>query len=177
MGSGNSYLVYLVLPGASSEVADSLREDLRMFADDRTTAVERPGDPEQLLHAVHSQACDILLLAIESFTETEWTTLDRRRSALAREGVTVVITTAASFEALMHVAPNLASWLGGGVFTHKDLDEAAPAQREQRLEALRAWSGKTDEEVRRAAMDGSLPRDPEYAEWLVLLGHGDLLDG
>jgi hypothetical protein len=27
-----------------------------------------------------------------------------------------------------------------------------------------------------AAAEQTLPRDPEFAEWLVLLGRGDLLD-
>jgi hypothetical protein len=34
----------------------------------------------------------------------------------------------------------------------------------------------TDDEVIAAARSGALPRDPEYAEWLVLVGQGDLLD-
>jgi hypothetical protein len=46
----------------------------------------------------------------------------------------------------------------------------------RRLAALRAWASKTDGEVVAAARDGTLPLDPEYAEWLVLLGHGELLD-
>ena len=45
----------------------------------------------------------------------------------------------------------------------------------ERLESLRQWSGMTDEEVITRAEQGTLPGDPPYAEWLVLLGRGDLL--
>ncbi len=98
------------------------------------------------------------------------------RSELAREGITVLLTTPESFGALMRVAPNLSSWLGGFVFTHEDPRAAVEEQRNRRLAALRAWAGKTDEEVLLAAEQGRLPRDPEYGTWLVLLGRGDLLD-
>lgn len=86
------------------------------------------------------------------------------------------MTTPASFAELMRVAPNLASWLGGLVFSHEDPDALARAQIGPRLDALHAWSGKSDAEVVEEAEQGRLPRDPEYAEWLVLLGRGDLLD-
>jgi hypothetical protein len=76
----------------------------------------------------------------------------------------------------MEAAPNLASWLGGLVFSRQDPGERLAALRQQRLASLRAWSSKTDEDVIRDAEAGTLPRDPEYAEWLVLLGRGDLLD-
>jgi hypothetical protein len=41
--------------------------------------------------------------------------------------------------------------------------------------ALRRWSGLEDLEVIRRAEAGTLSPDPEYAEWLTLLGRGDLL--
>lgn len=45
----------------------------------------------------------------------------------------------------------------------------------QRLDSLREWSGKTDAMVIAEATDHTMPRDPQYAEWLVLLGRSDLL--
>jgi hypothetical protein len=51
----------------------------------------------------------------------------------------------------------------------------SPSEIEQRLTALRAWAGRGDAEVIQLAETGQLPRDPEYAEWLTLLGRGELL--
>jgi len=91
--------------------------------------------------------------------------------------VTVFVTTRPSFDDLMRTAPNLASWLGGQVFTFPSHGETGvAAHRERRLAALRAWASRSDQEILVAARTGTLPPDPEYAEWLVLLGHGELLD-
>lgn len=54
-------------------------------------------------------------------------------------------------------------------------DAGVAAHRDRRLAALRAWASRSDQEVLDAARTGTLPPDPEYAEWLVLLGHGELL--
>lgn len=62
------------------------------------------------------------------------------------------------------------------MFAHASGDVDLGAVRAQRLEALRGWAARSDADVVRAAEQGTLPRDPEYAEWLVLLGRGDLLD-
>jgi hypothetical protein len=48
-----------------------------------------------------------------------------------------------------------------------------PESIEQRLVALRMALG--DAEVIRLAEQGTLPLDPQYAEWLALLRRGDLL--
>jgi hypothetical protein len=171
------YLVYLVEAGSSGRVMAELEADLRSFEEAvRIDAVpSSPGAPHVLAH-LPSMVGGVLLVGAEGYEESDWRLLDRRRSALTRPGATVFLTTAASFAILMRVAPNLASWFGGLVFTHVDVDAPDPVEREERLAALRAWSGKTDDDVLRAAADGTLPRDPEYASWLVLLGRGDLLD-
>jgi len=54
-------------------------------------------------------------------------------------------------------------------------DSLSDAERNERLKALRRWSKLTDEEVVRRAEAGSLPDDPEYTEWLVLLDRADLV--
>jgi hypothetical protein len=90
--------------------------------------------------------------------------------------VVVFVVTEVGFESLMRHAPNLASWLAGEVFAMvQEGDEDATELAAQRLAALRVWSGCSDEEIVAKATTGSLPPDPEYAEWLVLLGHADLL--
>jgi hypothetical protein len=138
--------------------------------------VEHSRGAARLLHDFPSVTAEVLLIEAEGYEEPDWRLLDRRRSALAREGVTVFFTTPSSFDSLMRVAPNLASWLGGLVFEEEDERARIEEHRARRLAALRGWSGKTDDEVVREAERGELPRDPEYAEWLVLIGRGDLLD-
>ena len=172
-----AYVVYLIPLDVMKLVEAELRAELAAYDEGlNVRTIDSSPSAARLLHDAPSIIGDVLLIGAEAFTETDWRLLDRRRSEFAREGVTVVLTSPGSFAVLMRVAPNLASWLGGSVFTYEDIDALAVEQREPRLASLRSWSGKTDEEVLRAAEEGRLPRDPEYAEWLVLLGRGDLLN-
>jgi hypothetical protein len=174
-----AYLAYLVEAAATGEVFEEIVSEIRAF--DASATIASVGDSPsaaRLLEELPKMDAEILLIAAPSYEAADWTLLDVRRSALERDGVMVFVTTPVSFASLMRVAPNLASWLGGFVFSRHVDDEAAQteAERSQRLDALRVWAGKSDREVIEAAERGELPRDPEYAEWLVLLGRGDILD-
>jgi hypothetical protein len=172
-----SYLTLLVLPGAAASVLGELEAEVRIFAEGVSVEISTSSHTGlKLLKEAVSIKSEVWLVNAEAFNEEDWRLLDRRRSELARDGITVLITTSDSFDALMRVAPNLASWLGGSVFSYEDLDTQAMQQREQRLAALRKWSGKTDDDILREVAEGRLPRDPEYAEWLILLGRGELLN-
>jgi hypothetical protein len=171
------YFLYLVRPEDVDDAISDIDAEIRALDDQITIGTLSPHNAARLLREWPSRRVDeVLLIGAELFTDKDWMLLDRRRSDLAREGPTVLLTTDSAFDALMQVAPNLASWLGALVFSREDPAERLAALREQRLASLRARSEMTDEEVVGAAQAGTLPRDPEYAEWLVLLGRGDLLD-
>ena len=172
-----TYAVYLAAPDDVDLALTEIEEELRGFDSGAQITRILPQDGQALVAALAAESAEILLVDARSFSADDWALLDRRRSAIAHRGVTVFVTTRSSFDDLMRIAPNLASWLGGQVFmfpSHGETD--AVANRERRLEALRAWASQSDEEVLEAARLGTLPTDPEYAEWLVLLGHGELLD-
>jgi hypothetical protein len=173
-----AYFAYLAPRAATARVLAELRDDLDAYAGDDepvTIAEISSSGAATLLDETQPPVADFLILDVSTYQEKDWRTLDRRRSEFARAGVTVLVMTPDSFNVIMRVAPNLASWLAGNVLCHDD-HALAPGQREHSLAALREWSGKTDEEVLGEAQRGALPRDPEYAEWLLLLGRGDLLD-
>lgn len=112
----------------------------------------------------------------DSFGPDDWQALDRERSVLKREGVSLLVLGEESLGLLMGYAPNLASWLGGSVWRLGQQDHELSAEdRETRLEALRRWAGLSDTEVISRAEQGRLSRDPPYSEWLVLLGRGELV--
>lgn len=176
LGGTAAYVAYLLPAGADGDEAlADLEAELRA-ATDAAPARLFPTGGEALVADLGATPAKIVMVDARNFAASDWALLDRRRSAIAHHGVVVFVTTAASFGSLMRSAPNLASWLGGEVFAPEN-DEAAQAEhRARRLAALRAWASKTDHEVIADARDGTLPPDPEYAEWLVLLGHGELLD-
>ena len=172
-----SYWVVLVQPAGAIRSIDEITAELHALDESiEVDAIESSGGATGLLHSLPTLANEVLLIGAQSYTEADWVVLDRRRSSLAREGATVFLTTPTSFDVLMRVAPNLASWFGGFVFARDDGRAGVEARRAERLDALRAWARRADDDVILAAVEGRLPRDPEYAEWLTLLGRGDLLD-
>ena len=170
-----TYAAYLAGGPELEAALVELEDELRAFTSDAAVGRISPRNSEQLVADLAATSIEIVLVDASTFSADEWAQIDRRRSAIAHRGVLVFVTTPTSFDDLMRNAPNLASWLGGEVFAYPDNTAAVAAHRERRLAALRAWASKTDEEIVEAARAGTLPRDPEYAEWLVLLGHGELL--
>jgi hypothetical protein len=170
------YAAYLVAAGAVPDVIAELGEELAAFDPELAVEALGPGSGELLLRALARPTREIVVVDAASYGDRDWGLLDRRRSSLARAGLLVFVTTPASFEALMQTAPNLASWLGAFVFEQAREAPNNAMVREQRLAALRAWAQRSDQDVIVAATHGRLPADPAYAEWLVLLGRGDLLD-
>lgn len=80
-------------------------------------------------------------------------------------------------EQLENTAPNLASWIAGSIWHLVGTRALSAAETEERLVALRQRTGLSDDEVVGRSEAGRLPPDPEFAEWLTLLGRGDLLVG
>jgi len=171
-----AYLVYVVPPDELADVAAELLAELN-GTEIPTISIESTS-AARLLHEL-SGFEGTLVLNAGGYRASDWSLLDRRRSDLQRVGPTVFLTTEESFDELMQVAPNLASWLGGNAFTRPPSELQATQisnDRDERRAALRVWSGMSDADVIRRAEAHTLPLDPEYAEWLVLLGRGDLLD-
>ncbi|HEX7837637.1 MAG TPA: hypothetical protein VF469_09255 [Kofleriaceae bacterium] len=172
---GATYAVYVVPPGQVPGVITDLGEELSSFDPAVATAALRPATGAQLIRDLAGTG-DAVLIDAASFGRLDWSLVDRRRSSLSRGGMLVLVTTPDGFGQLMQAAPNLASWLGALAFQYEDPSAWEADLRARRLAALRSWAGRSDEDVVRAASQGRLPADPEYAEWLVLLGHGDLID-
>ncbi|MBE4753210.1 hypothetical protein G4177_34175 [Corallococcus sp. ZKHCc1 1396] len=118
----------------------------------------------------------LVLSGFDAFTAEDWQFIDRERSLLQRQGVTILVLGDEAIGQLFDHTPNFASWLGGAAWR---LEQKAPTlsaeDRERRLDALRRWARWTDTEVITQAEQGQLPPDPPFSEWLVLLGRGDLL--
>jgi hypothetical protein len=170
-----TYAVYLVPADQVGRVLADLGDELSSFAPPVTAIALRPATGAQLMRDLAATATEAVLVDAAAFGRLDWSLVDRRRSSLSRAAVVVLVTTPDSFGQLMQAAPNLASWLGALAFQYEDPSAQESDLRGRRLAALRSWAQRSDEDVVRAAGQGRLPADPEYAEWLVLLGRSDLL--
>lgn len=141
----------------------------------RVCAAGRPvGQLRADLQAPDDDA--VLITGLDRFDPDHWRALDINRSGLARRGPIVLWLSAEGLTNLCSWAPNLKSFIGGSMFAAASHGGVMTAEeRQQRLEQLAAHYRMSGEEVIRLAESGALPTEPQFVEWLVLLGRGDLV--
>jgi hypothetical protein len=168
----------VVEPGSQVAIAaEELAHEMESLGDVTVERVPGARDSLDLIERVASARGPLVVAGLDTWEPSEWAHLDQLRSRLARDERTALVVSRPSFEAIMGHAPNFSSWLGASVWSYKPhASELTDDERERRLEALRAWSKLTDADVLARAESGELPPEPEYAEWLVLLRRGDLLE-
>jgi hypothetical protein len=177
--SPNPWFV-LIVEGHPEEVASELQDEISALTAltqraARRVAVSSSGE---LAQVVRDHALGVLIVTTSAaFGPTEWANVDINRSRYQRDGATVLVLETAAAEQLENTAPNLASWIGGSIWRLVGARPLDDAEMEQRLVVLRQRAGMSDADVIRLSESGRLPTDPEFAEWLTLLGRGDLLVG
>ena len=137
---------------------------------------------------VHLRTAQDLLEAVQNYTENalvfidrdglspeEWRRVDGNRSRLTRDHPALIVLDELCVPTMLEHAPNLWSWIGGSVWRGTPERGLSDEQREQRLTALRQHFGFDDEALTRRAEAGTLPSEPDIAEWLVLIGKGHLI--
>lgn len=117
-----------------------------------------------------------ILSGLERLTDKDWAALNFLRSRLLGDYALVFVLDRRSLVLLQEQAPDLENLITAATWQLDRQAYALSAQaRAQRLEALREWAELTDEQIIQKAESAELPGDPSYAEWLVLLGRGDLI--
>lgn len=167
----------LALVSDAPGLADDLRDELSVFSEQPVRCVAVGADAEETLTRLDAaDGALVVLTGLDTLGPTDWAELDQLRNRIAHAGTIVMCLRLADLQMLQDHAPNLSSWLGGRVW-RLDESSAALSEREveERLASLRRWAGRSDAEVVALAHQGQLPAEPEYAEWLVLLGQGGLI--
>jgi hypothetical protein len=167
----------VLLSPTPTESAEHIKEELS-FSEATFSVLPSPENAEVLIQFSEEHQAEILVVfGIDNFTEEDWRHLDLNRSRLERRGNAALLLTEKAAQEFLRSAPNLASWIGASIWNALlNAERLSPEEKETRLAALRGWSGHSDEWELQAVQEKTLPRDPEYAEWLVLLGRGDLLE-
>jgi hypothetical protein len=105
-----------------------------------------------------------------------WRALDINRSGLLRLGPVILWLSSVGLIGLCDHAPNIRSFVGGSIVylsVHGDVMTAS--ERQQRISDLESHFQISSAEVILRAESGTLPTEPHYVEWLVLLDRGDLV--
>lgn len=145
---------------------------------DAPVALVRVGSAQMLIeHVQANQQSALVIVGLDGFDADEWRRLDVNRSNLMRTLPAVLILDEARVSIMLEHAPNLWSWLGGAAWRAIPETGLDDEQRAQRLSALREHFGFDDAELVRRAEAGILEPEPDLAEWLVLIGRGDLIGG
>jgi hypothetical protein len=174
----SSWSIFLQPPADSEEALSRLIDELSAQLECPVRAISVAGQSiEYLRQALHSPDDDIVVVTgADAWNADAWSAADVNRSGLTRPGSLILYLSVASLERLCRYAPNIQSFIGGSIFQLAPggdlLDEAG---REQRLRDLSDHYHLQNAEVVRKAMEKSLPAEPEFVEWLVLLGRGDLI--
>lgn len=160
------------------DLAERVRAEMKNLDGGPVELIAGARDAAQFTHLIGDVSSDaaVVVSGLGEFDEAEWHHLDLFRSRLVRQQAVALLLSESSLGKLSRAAPNLGSWIGGSVWS---IDLASDAldeeERRSRLTTLREWSGLSDSEVVQKAQDGTLPGDPEYIEWLVLLRREDLI--
>ncbi len=164
---------FIVGVGGEDEVS-LLSEELAALTGSQVP-VRQVSDRETLVIAARETAAVLSVYHAKAMIES--LDLDGVRSSLRRPHAAVLAVPADQLSRVPTVAPHFMSWAGNRLFMVADDRFLDTAAREERLTALRGHYQVSDDEFLARVKQGSMGSEPEHAEWLVLLGRPDLLDG
>lgn len=176
MGTGNWLLLVTSLTSILP-VSQRIERELTVYDVGVMTPIHHPVTVDELIKKFRSiQSGGMIVSGLEHFHAEDWQRIDHLRSRLIRNEVVILVVIDTTAENIVNLAPNLASWIAGSSWNLEVYaEELSDEEKEMRLEALRSWSGLTDSEVIEKAQSKCLPSSPEFAEWLALLDHGELI--
>jgi hypothetical protein len=175
---GNVWVVLTLPFEHHAALAEDLDDVLEIFTESAVLRLSGIAGVEALVDQIKaSEAASFILSGFEQWTVSDWRHLDKLRSSLVvQRGVFLLLSEDAAALMQNHV-PHLVSFIGGRVYPFTYGAEFLTAdEREDRLMGLREWAGQTDTEIIALAENNQLSPEPEYGEWLVLLGRGDLIE-
>jgi hypothetical protein len=160
-------------------------EALQEFQHELSAYLEKParildasglsvGDLRRQLHEPSHDT--VVLVGLDAWNQGSWSSLDINRDGMERAGPLIFWVSSTAASVLCQFAPNIRSFIGGSIFLlGVDRGLMSEEERHRRLEELASHYQLDNEQVIRMAQARTLPREPEFIEWLVLLGRGDLV--
>lgn len=177
-GTGQWYALIVQDERTVAAVASDVTAEINLTLDEGQTAdsLDMGAALSDAVQQVVSSTQPVLVLSgFESLSDADWVSLNFLRSRLLGDHTLVFVMGISALLKLQQRAPDLDSLLSGSTWQlDTQADTLSTQDREERLQALRDGLGLTDAQVL-AQAEAELPSDPRLAEWLVLLGKGELL--
>jgi len=172
---GNSWLGLVVPDHRLADVVEQTAAGIASESELEVFRVDAPADAESLARA--GRRAGILVASlVDSWPPGAWARLDTLRSLLQREHRAVLVLSESAARHVFREAPHFARLFTGSVWDlAPEPDEMSAADRFDRLASLERWANLSTSDMISRAEARALPPDPEYAEWLVLVGRSDLL--
>jgi hypothetical protein len=171
----NSWLALVVPDDRRAEVVEQIVAGVASEAEIDVFRVDAPADAEALASA--GRRAGVLVASLgEAWPPAEWARLDVLRSRLQRQDRAVLVLSEPAAQRVFREAPHFARLFTGSVWDlAPESDVMSDADRRDRVASLERWAGLSTADMITRAETKALPSDPEYAEWLVLVGRSDLL--
>jgi hypothetical protein len=172
---GNSWLGLVVPDDRLASVVEQTAAGIASESEVDVFRVDAPRDAESLARAGRRAGIMVASLA-EAWPPGEWARLDVLRSRLSRDHRAVLVLSEAAARHVFREAPHFTRLFTGSVWDlAPDPDAMSDADRRERVASLEQWANLSTADMIARAEVKTLPPDPEYAEWLVLVGRSDLL--
>jgi hypothetical protein len=175
---GNVWFVLTLPFEHHAALVEDLGDVLEIFTESSVGSLSGSDGVVPLVASIAStEAASLILSDFESWTVQDWRQIDALRSNLVVQRNAFLLLSEPATSLMLNHAPNLASWIGGRVYPFTYGTEFLTIdEQEDRLTHLRQWADQTDDEIIALAERNQLSPEPEYGEWLVLLGRGDLIE-
>jgi len=174
----NIWMVLIVEFDDRQATIEDLQDTVDIFKCETITIYGKSGARALVKQINEASQKYFLLGELETWDDNEWKIFDALRSQLDHntKGGLIVLSEQSAY-LMVNNAPNFFSWVSSRIYyLDKDAEILTVEECDERIDALQEYLGKTNEEVITLAENRQLPTDPEYAEWLILLNRGDLLE-
>ncbi|SPE37364.1 hypothetical protein SBA6_70006 [Candidatus Sulfopaludibacter sp. SbA6] len=175
---GETGFCMLVASSAATEFVSELREELDLQIAGSLGLIEVAElTAIALLDQLRTGGDAVVLMAgFDRWGDSQFVALDVNRSRLDTGAFLIFHVDLKTAGRFLDHAPNIRSFLGPNIFAPvPDTSSMGPREISDRLNQLRTHYGMSDAEVIDRAAKNDLPAEPDFIEWLVLLGRSELV--
>ena len=177
MRGRDSWFVVIKPVEESTEALDDFAAELTAMLGEPVRLIRGSSYAEISAELTKSTTDAVLIPDLNHGTQEVWRAIDINRSGMQREGPIILWCSITGVTNLINFAPNIRSFVGGSIFNYKGSEGEALTAEEcrQRIADLESYFQMTSQDVIRLAESSTLPVEPHFVEWLVLLDRGDLI--